>query len=192
VSEYPDQPHLVLYPDPVLRTQCTAVDVFDAALASFVEQMFQIMDKHHGVGLAAPQVGVAKRIFVTDHAAGDDESPSQRQVFINPTIEPLGETEHTYQEGCLSLPALYSNVSRPAAITISWQDVTGESHTATYDAEAGDFLATIVQHEFDHLNGVLFLDHLSPPALTMLRKKLKELEKKYKQQTGRLGKPVRR
>lgn len=189
-STYPAHPTLVHYPHPALRTAAEPVTRFDAELECFVEGMFAVMYEHRGVGLAAPQVAVARRIFITDDRTDDGERVNP-QVWINPQIQPLGG-RRTGEEGCLSLPALYGEVERHSAITLRWQDLQGEEHVRDLDAEAGDFLAIIAQHELDHLDGILFLDHLSPARLNMLRSKLKKMEKTHKKATGKAGAVLRR
>ncbi|MHC5067164.1 MAG: peptide deformylase [Planctomycetota bacterium] len=188
---YPEHLALVYYPAPVLRQPAQAVTVFDDALAAFCDRMLDCMDAAKGVGLAAPQVGVSKRIFVTNHRGNAEGDLPDRRVWINPTLELSGPL-HRYEEGCLSIPGLYGQVERPSVVNISWQDVRGEQHQLHLDSEAGDFLAVVVQHEADHLDGTLFLDHLSPPALNLLRRKLRDLEKTYKRQTGKAGSVLRR
>ena len=188
---YPSQPELVYYPHPVLRAPCAAVTDFDDELAQFVEQMFLVMEQHHGVGLAAPQVGVSAQIFITDHAAIEDGDLHDKRVWINLRLrDPHGESE--YNEGCLSLPNLYGHVTRHNSFDPTYQDLSGAEHTIHLDAAAGEFLATVVQHELDHLHGKLFVDHVSPVTLGTLRKKLKELERTYKKATGKVGAPLRR
>jgi peptide deformylase len=189
-ATYPTHPSLVLYPHPTLRAVAAPVTSFDDRLRQFVEGMFAVMYDQSGVGLAAPQVGVAKRIFVTDDRTDKGESVNP-QVWINPTIQPLGG-RRSGEEGCLSLPALYGEVERHSAITVRWQDLAGETRVRDLDAEAGDFLAIIIQHELDHLDGILFLDHLSPARLNLLRRKLKDLERTYKKATGKAGAVLRR
>jgi len=186
---WPDPLHLVHYPDPVLRLKCAEVEVFDDALASFVERMWDAMAEWKGVGLAAPQVGVARRIFVTNHAPEGEEP--QRKVWINPRLE-LSGPEKDYEEGCLSIPGVYGRVDRPSRVQIAWQGLDGIEQSTMLDSNAGDFLAVVVQHEFDHLGGVLFLDHLAPMHLQLVRRRLKELEKAYKKATGSAGAKLRR
>ena len=111
-------------------------------------------------------------------------------MWINPVITPVEpETGNEYEEGCLSIPGCYAKVTRPARIQIEWQDIQGQSHQQVLDADQGDFLATVCQHEMDHLDGTLFLDYLSRPSLQLLRRKLKTLEKDYKRAFNSVGKP---
>jgi peptide deformylase len=190
MSETPSWPNplrLVQYPDPVLRQPCTEVTTFDQELQAFVERMWLAMDEWKGVGLAAPQVGVSKRIFVTNHRAIEDAGPDRR-VWINPALE-LAGPRNDYEEGCLSIPGVYGKVERPSQVRIRWQDLEGTEHSTILD---NDFLAVVVQHEFDHIQGILFLDHLPPTHLAMVRRRLKELEKAYKKETGKAGAVLRR
>ena len=190
-ADYPDHPTLVRYPAPVLRRPATAVTAFDGALAAFCRRMFEVMDEERGVGLAAPQVGVSRRIFVTDHARRKDgESPCPR-IWINPRIT---DTEGTtvYEEGCLSFPGIYAKVKRHDRLTIRWQDVHGAEFSERLDVGSGQFLGIVVQHELDHLDGTVFVDHLTAVQLGLVRKRLKELEKTYREETGKAGSPIRR
>ena len=134
-----------------LRKTASPVENFDGELAALIEQMSEAMLVEKGIGLAAPQVGVEKRIFL---CRPDD---SKLWVFINPQIVLTGEQLVTYEEGCLSIPGVYADVVRPEKITIQAYDVNGKPFTI----EANDILARVIQHENDHLEGVLFIDRLS-------------------------------
>lgn len=187
---YPDLLSVVQYPHPVLRKATEPVTVFDDALRSFCERMFTCMENAKGIGLAAPQVAVSKRIFITDHARRE-EGQSDRRVWINPRIvDATGTT--AYEEGCLSFPAMYAKVERCDRFTIISQDVWGAEHRLSLDVSAGDFLGIVVQHELDHLNGKVFVDHLTNAQLTLIRKRLREMEKDYKHATGKIGAVLRR
>ncbi len=179
------------YPDPVLRALAQPVTTFDAGLAQLVDRMFVTMREDGGVGLAAPQVGVSQRLFVTDHHAGREDLPPAPRVWINPRFENCEGTVLN-EEGCLSLPGLYANVERAARFDVVYQDLDGGEQRLHLDYEAGEFLAIVVQHENDHLEGRLFVDHLSHGQLAMLRRKLKELEKAFKKRTGTRGAVLRR
>lgn len=137
--------------DEVLREPTERVTVFDSALSLLVDAMFDTMDEADGVGLAAPQVGVSKRIFVVD-----TRQEGGRIAFINPEIVETSEERSHYEEGCLSVPGIYKDVIRPAAVTVQAQDVTGHAFTI----KATGLLARVVQHENDHLYGKLFIDRL--------------------------------
>ncbi len=189
-ASYPATTALVEYPHPVLRRVADPVTVFDDALRGFIARMYDTMDLERGVGLAAPQVGVSRRIFVTDHLKRGDQG-SERRAWINPRIErPEGST--TFEEGCLSFPSIYAKVKRHNRFDFIWQDEWGAERRQTFDIEGGDFLGIVVQHERDHLDGIVFVDHLSAMQLNLCRKKLGELEKAYKKATGSAGAVIRR
>lgn len=153
--------------DPTLR-QCTnPVIVFDARLDKLVQLMLEVMDREEGVGLAAPQIGVASRVMVWKHPERD----SERHVFVNPRIVESSETSCTASEGCLSVPGGTMEVTRPEEVVVEAQDVRGE----TFQVHLTGFLARIVQHEIDHLDGRLILDRTS---LEERRRVLKELRER--------------
>jgi peptide deformylase len=142
-------------PNPVLKLVSKPVNVFDAALQTLVNDMLETMYDAPGIGLAAIQIGVAKRLLVIDLAK--EEDPKSPMVFANPELIWVSDELSTYEEGCLSIPEYYESVERPARIKIKYQDETGESR----ELEADGLLATCLQHELDHLNGILFIDHIS-------------------------------
>jgi len=151
------------YPDPRLRTKAKLVEVFDAALAKLVEDMFETMYAAPGVGLAATQVDVHKRLIVMDVSEGK----TQPQVFCNPEIlaqEGIGVTE----EGCLSVPGIFDEVKRAAKIRARAQDASG----TTFELDLEGLAAVCLQHEMDHLEGKLFVDYLSDLKRERIRKKL--------------------
>ncbi|MDA3962117.1 MAG: peptide deformylase [Planctomycetota bacterium] len=187
----PSNPELVYYPAPVLREQCREVTQFDDELRVFCDKMLEGMERWKGVGLAAPQVGVALRIFVTNHTGGGEDTTPDRRVWINPKIT-LSGPSNDYEEGCLSIPGIYAKVERPSVAEVTWQDVTGLEHSARFDSMAGEFLAVVIQHEYDHLDGILFLDHVSPTHLALQRRKLKDMEKAYRKEFGSAGTVLRR
>jgi peptide deformylase len=162
-------------PDPRLRTISTPVESIDDALQQLIDDMFETMYAAPGIGLAAIQVGVPKRLLVMDlqEPESDEEgAPPVRnpRVFINPQILEGSEQLSIYNEGCLSVPDQFAEVERPATIRVSWLDREGRIHEQTLDG----LLATCLQHEMDHLNGVLFIDHLSKLKRDMLLKKLEK------------------
>jgi peptide deformylase len=171
-------------PDPILRQISRPVEGFDGELRTLVADMFETMYDAPGIGLAAVQVGVPVRLLVIDlqepENPEDPESPAIKdpRVFINPEILWHSDTEVPYTEGCLSVPEQYAEVLRPDRIRARWQDVGGKA----YEEEIEGLLAICLQHEMDHLNGVLFIDHLSRLKRDMVLKKLakwrKEQEKK--------------
>ena len=190
-ATYPSAPALLHYPAPVLRAPAAEVTVFNAALGRFCAQMFVVMAAEKGIGLAAPQVGVSQRIFVTDLARRKDGQPPEPRVGINPVIEsPQGVT--VYEEGCLSFPGIYAKIQRHDRFTLRWQDLGGAEHRLALCVSEGDFLGIVVQHETDHLDGVVFVDHLNPLQLTLCRRRLRDLETEYREATGRNGAVLRR
>lgn len=190
-ASYPAHLALVAYPHPALRRKAEPVTVFDDDLRSFCQRMFAVMELEKGVGLAAPQVAVSKRIFITDHIRSKDTGPGDPRIWINPRLEATrGVT--TYEEGCLSFPGIYAKVERHNRFDIVYQDEYGTERRISLDVEAGDFLGIVVQHELDHLDGIVFVDHLTPTQLTLCRRKLSDLEKFYKKQTGTNGTVLRR
>ncbi|HEX6742332.1 MAG TPA: peptide deformylase [Sphingomicrobium sp.] len=166
-------------PDPVLRQISKPVETFDAALKTLAADMFETMYAAPGIGLAAVQVGVPIRMLVIDlqePADPDDpKSPAVREprVFVNPEILWHSDSEVPYTEGCLSVPEQYAEVMRPDKIRAKWQDETGK----TFEQEIEGLLAVCLQHEMDHLEGVLFIDHLSRLKRDMVLKKLAKWRK---------------
>ena len=146
---------IILLPDKRLRLVSEPVKTVDAELRALVDDMFETMYEAPGVGLAAIQVGVPRRVITADTAKKDE--PKQPQVFINPEIVWSSEEKATYEEGCLSIPEYYEEVERPAQVKVRFTDLDGKAH----EVEANGLLATVLQHEIDHLNGVLFIDHIS-------------------------------
>ncbi len=158
-------------PDPVLRTKSVPVEHVDDALRSLIADMFETMYDAPGIGLAAIQVGVAKRVLVMDlqEPVEEDGEPVRRpRVFINPEIVDVSDVELPHTEGCLSVPDQYAEVLRPGEVRARWLDEAGERHEQDLDG----LLAVCLQHEMDHLEGVLFIDHLSKLKRDMVLKKL--------------------
>ena len=146
---------IIILPDKRLRLVSEPVKAVDAELRALVEDMFETMYKAPGVGLAAIQVGVPRRIVTVDTAKKDEEK--QPQVFLNPEVVWSSDEKGTYEEGCLSIPEFYEEVERPARVKVRYLDLDG----STQEVEADGLLATVLQHEIDHTNGVLFIDHIS-------------------------------
>lgn len=162
-------------PDPRLRTISTPVEEIDEDLQRLIDDMFETMYDAPGIGLAAIQVGVPKRLLVIDlqePETDEEDAPPVKnpRVFINPHILESSADLSVYSEGCLSVPEQFAEVERPATIRASWLDREGRIHEQTLDG----LLATCLQHEMDHLNGVLFIDHLSRLKRDMLLKKLEK------------------
>lgn len=160
-------------PDPRLRTISTPVDAIDDDLRALIDDMFDTMYDAPGIGLAAIQIGVPKRVLVIDLQEPDSDeegAPAVKRpmVFINPQILDGSDELSIYNEGCLSVPEQFAEVERPATIRASWMDRDGRIHEETLSG----LLATCLQHEMDHLEGVLFIDHLSRLKRDMVLKKV--------------------
>ncbi|MFM7166175.1 MAG: peptide deformylase [Planctomycetaceae bacterium] len=164
---------IVHHPHPALRRKCREVKKIDAELRDMVQQMFQLMYQARGVGLAANQCGLPYRLFVIN-PEGDPECSESEMVFINPRItRRRGGTDG--EEGCLSLPELYATVPRAAQIVVDAFDLSGQP----FEIELEDFPARVVQHEFDHLEGLMFTDRISSTELSRLQLQIADLEKQF-------------
>jgi peptide deformylase len=146
---------IIAIPDKRLRLTSEHVAKIDDSIKTLVEQMFEAMYAAPGIGLAAIQLGEPKRVVTMDLAKKDDEK--EPQVFINPEITWSSEETNVHEEGCLSIPEYYEEVERPAEVKVKYTDLDGKAH----EVHATGLFATCIQHEIDHLNGVLFIDHLS-------------------------------
>lgn len=161
---------IIQFPHPTLRRISKPLRRVDAELVRIVREMFELMYEAKGIGLAANQVDLPYRLFVLN-LTGDASEPDEEQVFINPELsQPKGSAEA--EEGCLSLPGLYTQVRRPEQITVNAYDLSGNEVRATVDG----LFSRAVQHETDHLNGVLFIDRLTPTARADIRDALEEFE----------------
>ncbi len=161
---------IVKFGDPVLEKPADPVTVFDDELRKLVEDMFESMYAAHGVGLAAPQIGISKRLAVIDVTFKED--PDAKLVLVNPEIIKV-EGKHTQQEGCLSLPEFRENVTRPKKVTIKAQDVNGN----WYEKTGEELLARAFLHETDHLNGKLYISHISALKRDLIKRKVRKLMK---------------
>ncbi|HVJ68004.1 MAG TPA: peptide deformylase [Caulifigura sp.] len=170
---------IVPFPHPALRWKSRDVTRIDDNLRSIVEEMFDLMYESKGIGLAANQVGLPIRLFVVN-VSGDPEKKDEEVVFINPTIRNRSG-QAVGEEGCLSLPGLYADVSRPETITVEAFDLDGQPFRVKID----DLPARVIQHETDHLDGVLFIDRLDETELAQLVTKLNDFTSSFrKQQTA--------
>ena len=170
----PDQPlPILIAPHPLLRAKARPVGAAEAdQVRALVPRMFSAMYKAPGIGLAAPQIGVGLRVAVVDLMRDDKPDPI---VLVNPHVVAESEELATREEGCLSLPGQYADVSRPAQVRVRFHDQAG----AAREIDADGLLAACLQHELDHLDGVLFVDHLSPLKRNMIMRRLaKELRQK--------------
>lgn len=167
---------VTVYGDPVLRKKAQKIHEDYPNLDEVIENMWETMYYSDGVGLAAPQVGMSIRMFVIDATSGADEEPELadfKKVFINPEIIETKGDSWTMNEGCLSLPEIREDVHRPNEVTLKYQDENFVEHTETYEGFAG----RVIQHEYDHLEGILFVDHLSPLRKRLLKSKLIAISK---------------
>lgn len=162
---------IIVAPDPRLKGKATPVETVDATIRTLLDDMLETMYAAPGIGLAAPQIGVLKRVIVVD-AAEKNEPPAPLKM-VNPEIVWSSSDLSSYEEGCLSVPEYYEDVVRPSRIRVSYLDETG----ARKDLEAADLLAVVLQHEIDHLNGTLFVDHLSSLKRNMILRKLTKSKK---------------
>ena len=163
------------YPEPLLKRRSQTVTEFDDELRQLAEDMAETMYDAPGVGLAAPQVGVLKRLIVMDCSA--KEEPNDLLCAVNPEIIAT-EGESVEEEGCLSVPGFYANVNRAAKVRMRYQDVAGNVH----ERDADGLLAICMQHEIDHLEGILFVDRLSPLKRSMFKKKYLKMLKEREQE----------
>ncbi len=168
-------------PDPVLREVSQPIAKVDASVRKLADEMFAAMYAAPGIGLAAIQIGVPKRLVVMDLAKKDE--PPQPQIFINPEIVASSEEKAVYEEGCLSIPEYYEEVERPARVTVRYLDEKGAQKTV----EADGLLATCLQHEIDHLDGKLFIDYLSKLKRDRVVKKFTKIAKEKARETGKDG-----
>ncbi|KQZ82964.1 peptide deformylase [Mesorhizobium sp. Root157] len=162
---------LIILPDPVLRQSSKPVERVDAPLRKLADDMLATMYDAPGIGLAAIQVGEPVRMLVID-LAKEDEAPAPH-VFINPEILESADARSVYEEGCLSIPDYYAEVERPAGVRVKYLDRDGKEQEIMADG----LMATCLQHEIDHLNGVLFIDHISKLKRDIVMRKFKKLAK---------------
>ena len=163
---------ILILPDKRLRKVSEPVKKIDAGIRKLVDDMFETMYDAPGIGLAAIQIGTSKRVVTMDLAK--KEEPKNPQVFINPEIVWSSDEKAVYEEGCLSIPEIYSDVERPAQVKVKYLDLEGELH----EIEANGLLSTCLQHEVDHLNGILFIDHLSRLKRQRIIKKFTKVAKR--------------
>ncbi|RFC69687.1 MULTISPECIES: peptide deformylase [Mesorhizobium] len=160
---------LIILPDPILRQTSEPVGAVDSRIKTLARDMFETMYDAPGIGLAAIQIGVPLRMLVIDLAKEDE--PKMPQVFINPEVVESSDARSVYEEGCLSIPDYYAEVERPASVRVRFIDGAGKEQ----ELNADGLLATCLQHEIDHLNGVLFIDHISKLKRDMVVKKFRKL-----------------
>ena len=163
---------ILIHPDPRLKKKAEPVGDITDELRKLADDMLETMYDAPGIGLAAPQVGVLKRIITMDCVKSEDE-PAQPMVLMNPEITWSSEEKNTYEEGCLSIPEQYAEVTRPAEVEVKWLGLDGELHDQKFDG----LWATCVQHEIDHLNGTLFIDHIGSLKRQMITRKMVKLKR---------------
>ncbi len=162
---------ILVIPDAKLRQRAAPIAAVDDEVRALADDMLETMYEAPGIGLAAPQIGVLRRIMVVDVSKrrGEDAKP-EPMVFVNPQITWSSEEKSVYEEGCLSIPEFYEEVERPAAVRVAYRDRDGVAR----EIEADGILATCVQHEIDHLDGVLFIDHISRLKRSRIVKKFEK------------------
>lgn len=162
---------IIWAPDPVLKTKCTPVPAVDDEIRALMDDMLDTMYAAPGIGLAAPQVGVTKRVIVVD--VSEKDQPNAPICLANPEIVWTSDETAPHEEGCLSLPDLYADVERPVAVKVRYLDRDG----AKQELDADGLLAICLQHEIDHIDGILFVDHLSALKRNMFLKKMVKAKK---------------
>ena len=172
---------IVYMGDPVLRTEAAEVTVFDDNLRALVRDMFETMYHADGIGLAAPQIGLSTRVIVVDLRRQDEDDPEpQRIAIVNPVVTWESKEVEKQTEGCLSIPGLEEVVRRPAQVRVEGQDPDGNDIVI----EADDLFGRALQHEIDHIDGILFVDRVSPLKRRMLLKKWKKIEAEAAAEAG--------
>lgn len=162
---------LIILPDPLLRQVSKPVERVDDSLRRLADDMLETMYDAPGIGLAAIQIGLPMRLLVIDLAKEDDEPAPH--VFVNPEILESSDERSVYEEGCLSIPEYYAEVERPASVRVKYVDRDGKEQ----EIKAEGLMATCLQHEIDHLNGVLFIDHISKLKRDMVMRKFRKLSR---------------
>lgn len=162
---------LIILPDPLLREVSKPVEQVDSKIKALAADMLETMYDAPGIGLAAIQIGIPLQMVVIDLAK--DDEPKAPTIFINPQVVASSDERSVYEEGCLSIPDYYAEVERPATVTVKYIDDQGKSQEVAADG----LLATCLQHEIDHLNGVLFIDYISKLKRDMVMRKFKKLAK---------------
>ena len=164
--------NILIHPDPRLKKVCAPVADITDELRKLADDMLETMYDAPGVGLAAPQIGVLDRLIVVDCIKEEGEAP-RPLIMFNPEIIASSDETSVYEEGCLSIPEQYAEVTRPKVVDVTWIDRDGNAQQETFD----DLWATCVQHEIDHLNGKLFIDYLKPLKRQMITRKMQKLKR---------------
>ena len=163
---------ILIHPDPRLKKMCATLPDVDDRIRKLAEDMLETMYDAPGIGLAAPQIGVLDRIIVMDCVKDEDQALNP-MVLINPEIIAASEETNVYEEGCLSIPDQFAEVTRPKQVQVRWMDLNGGEQTHEFDG----LWATCVQHEIDHLNGKLFIDYLGAMKRQMITRKMQKLKR---------------
>ena len=163
---------ILIHPDPRLKKMCATLPDVDDRIRKLTDDMLETMYDAPGIGLAAPQIGVLDRIIVMDCVKDEDEAPNP-MVLINPEIIAASDETNVYEEGCLSIPDQFAEVTRPKQVQVRWMDLNGGEQTQEFDG----LWATCVQHEIDHLNGKLFIDYLGAMKRQMITRKMQKLKR---------------
>ncbi|WP_413877232.1 peptide deformylase [Albidovulum sp.] len=163
---------ILIHPDPRLKKRAEPVTQVTAELRAAADDMLKTMYDAPGIGLAGPQIGLMSRIIVMD-CVKDKEAAPRPMVLLNPEVTWASEEQNTYEEGCLSIPDQYAEVTRPAEVVVRWMDIDG----ATREEQFAGLWATCVQHEIDHLNGRLFIDYLTPLKRQLITRKMEKLKR---------------
>ncbi|MEM7519915.1 MAG: peptide deformylase [Pseudomonadota bacterium] len=164
--------NIILHPDPRLKKLSRPVADVTDELRVLADDMLRTMYEAPGIGLAAPQVGILERLIVLDCVKEEGEKP-RAIVMFNPVVTAVSDEQNVYEEGCLSLPDLYADVTRPKAVDVEWMDRDGNAQRETFDG----LWATCIQHEVDHLDGKLFIDYLKPLKRQLMTRKMVKLKR---------------
>ena len=163
---------IVLHPDARLKKKSVEVENITDALIKLAEDMMETMYDAPGIGLAAPQIGVLERLIVMDCAKKEDEEPDPI-IMVNPTIIASSEENNVYEEGCLSIPEHFAEITRPEFVQVEWIDLGGKQHSEEFNG----LKSTCLQHEIDHLNGKLFIDYLGPMKRQLITRKMQKFKR---------------
>ncbi|QGX99421.1 peptide deformylase [Roseovarius faecimaris] len=163
---------ILIHPDPRLKKVCAPVADISDALRELADDMLETMYDAPGIGLAAPQIGVLDRLIVMDCVKGEGEPP-QPMVLFNPEVVASSDEKNVYEEGCLSIPDQFADVTRPKEVEVAWIDRDGNPRQQVFDG----LWATCVQHEIDHLNGKLFIDYLGPMKRQLITRRMQKLKR---------------
>ncbi len=163
---------IILHPDPRLKKKAAAIETVTDAHRKLADDMLETMYDAPGIGLAAPQIGVLERMLVMD-CVKEDEGDPRPMVLINPKVTWTSDETNTYEEGCLSIPEQYADVTRPSEVEVTWMDLDGKTQSERFD----DLWATCVQHEIDHLDGKLFIDHISGLKRQLITRRMVKMKR---------------